>query len=107
MYKVRTSTDSKEKAKELANQLVNCKAAVSVHIREVNSVYQWKSKVYDEIEWEVEALVSNPEDAGEVVNKYHSYELPELIIVKSESSKGTEKWCEDWCSMAKEETKKE
>ena len=97
MYKVRTSIDSKEKAKEIATKLINHKVAVSVHIREVNSMYQWKGGVYDEIEWEVEALTSNPEEAGKVIDEYHSYELPELIIIKVEASEGIEKWCNDWC----------
>lgn len=97
MYKVRTSIDSKEKAKEIATKLINHKVAVSVHIREANSMYQWKGNLYDEIEWEVEALVSDPEEAGKVINEYHSYELPELIITRVEASKGIEKWCNDWC----------
>lgn len=105
MYKVRTSTGSKAKAKEIAAKLIDCKAAVSVHIREINSMYQWKGGIYDEIEWEVEALVSNPQDAGEVINKYHSYELPELIIIKVEGSKGIEEWCEEWCKNCISEQK--
>ena len=40
MYKVRTSVDSKEKAKEIATKLINHKVAVSVHIREANSMHQ-------------------------------------------------------------------
>ena len=42
MYKVRTSVDSKEKAKEIATKLINHKVAVSVHIREANSMHQWE-----------------------------------------------------------------
>ena len=97
MYKVRTSVNSKEKAKEIATKLIDCKVAVSVHIREANSMYQWKGDLYDEIEWEVEALTSNPKEAGKVIDEYYSYELPELIITRVEASEGIEKWCTDWC----------
>ena len=97
MYKVRTSVDSKEKAKEIAAKLINCKVAVSVHIREANFMYQWEGNLYDEIEWEVEALLSNPEEAGKVIDENHSYKLPEFIITRVDASEGIEKWCNDWC----------
>ena len=98
MYIIRTSTNEKQKAKDLALILVQKKVAVSVHIREINSIYEWNNEIHDKIEWEVEAIVREYDDAYKVLKEYHDYELPEFIVTNVQSSKGIELWCYDWCN---------
>ena len=97
MYKIRTSTDKHALAKQIAHKLVESHAAVSVHIREINSVYEWQNKIEDITEWEVEALVSNPQDADEIISQLHDYDLPEFIITDVVASNDIENWCRQWC----------
>lgn len=101
MYKIRTSIDDKIQANNIAHKLVAEHGAVSVHIREVNSVYQWQGQIEDIIEYEIEALVSNPQDANEIISKYHTYKLPEFIITDIVGTNDIENWCDDWCSKHK------
>ena len=101
MYKIRTSIDNKIQANNIAHKLVSEHGAVSVHIREVNSVYQWRGQIEDIIEYEIEALVSNPQDANKIIDKYHTYELPEFIITDIAGTNDIENWCNNWCSERK------
>ena len=97
MYKVRTSVDNKKTAQMLSSALVESHAAVSVHIRKVESLYAWKGKIENIIEYEVEALCINPSDAYTIIVERHPYELPEFIVTDIGASDGIEDWCKDWC----------
>ena len=101
MYKVRTSLDDKEKAKLLANALVSTHAAVSVHIKKVDSTYAWDGRIDNMTEYEVEAFCSVPNNAKLIIDDYHHYALPEFIYVEMKCSKEIEDWCNNWCKQFK------
>lgn len=101
MYRVRTSVDDKEIATDIAKKLVKSHAAVSVHIRKVNSIYAWENVIHNTNEYEVEALCDNPESVCKLIAWEHPYELPEILITDCEASEGIKKWCSDWCTEKK------
>lgn len=97
MYMVRTSVEDKERALFISKALVNSHAAVSVHINEVISTFEWKGSIDIMNEYEMTILCTDPEKVKKIISTYHTYELPEFIYVKLESSKEINKWCNDWC----------
>ncbi len=103
MYKVRTSIDSHIGARNLAKQLVESHAAVSVHIRQIESIYAWDGKIEDGTEYEVEALCSDPADVEDVIRIQHPYILPEVIFTKLVCTDELEYWCDSWTGV-KEKT---
>lgn len=98
MHIVRTSTDSETVAKDLAYRLVESHAAVSVHIRKINAIYQWKGNINDVEEYEIEALVNNPSEAKAIIIKYHNYDLPEFFVIDITTDTDIENWCREWCN---------
>lgn len=102
IYRTRTSIDEEWRAKMLASELVESKAAVSVHIRKVDTVYAWEGEVYKDIEWEVEAITSCPSQVANLVKGMHPYDLPEMIIDKLNAPDKIEEWCIGWCEIVEE-----
>ena len=104
MYRVRTSIDSENKAAIIANEVVSSGAAVSVHIREIRSIYAWEEKVFDEKEWEMESITSCPDEVERVIKGMHPYDCPEFIVDKIAVSEEIEKWITSWCKYNKDAT---
>ncbi len=97
MYLIRTTTDKLDKARALAKVLVISHSAVSVHIRKCKSVYAWESEIKEVEEYEVEAVCSSL-NTIKTIEQHHSYDLPEIIVTKTDASKGIEDWCNKWCA---------
>lgn len=97
MYRVRTSIDSENKAVLIANEVVASRAAVSVHIRQIRSIYQWEDEIHDEQEWEMESITSNPAEVERVIRGMHPYNTPEIIIDEIKASNEIETWITSWC----------
>lgn len=105
VYKVRTSVDDKEKAELIAKALVNTHAAVTCHIQEVTSIYAWEKRVDTLIEYEINAICTNLENAKKVIDAYHHYALPEFIYEEVKCSKEIKDWCMNWCKDFKKISK--
>jgi len=92
-------TNSYKEAEEIAKILVEKHLAGAVNIiSNVRSIYFWKGKIYDERE--ILLLIKTIEDKFETIKeeilKIHSYEVPEISMIKVE--KAFEKfltWLED------------
>lgn len=97
MYIVRTSIDNKDAARLMAQALITTRSAVSVHITEVESIHYWDNRMDNMTEYEVNALCEDLIKTKEIIEQYHTYELPEFIYYEIKSSKEIEKWCKDWC----------
>ena len=98
MYLVRTSIDNLYAANRIAKLLVEEHAAASVHIREVKSIFNWEGKIENNItEYEIEAICDNPGKVKKIIDKEHTYELPEFIFCEVSSTNEFKKWCSDWC----------
>lgn len=97
LYMVRTSVEDQERALFISKALVNSHAAVSVHITEVISTFEWEGSVDTMNEYEMTILCTDLEKVKKIISTYHTYKLPEFIYVQLESSKEINKWCNDWC----------
>lgn len=102
MYKIRTTIDDKTTAQTLGRNLVESHVAVSVHIREIESIYAWEDRVHNITEYEIEALCSNTTDAYDLIQKQHPYKLPEFFSEDISCPDTIEKWCSDWCNKKSE-----
>jgi periplasmic divalent cation tolerance protein len=79
-----TTTESREEAKIIAQQLVDEKLAACVQIwGPVESTYRWKKKVETAEEWM--CIIKTREDLykklEKVIISLHSYETPEIIAL--------------------------
>lgn len=97
MYKVRTSIDDERKAKVIAHEIVESHAAVSVHIKQIDTTYAWEGEVVDDVEWEIECLTSCPSQIERLVNGMHPYDLAEMIIEPLVVPDAIRDWCLEWC----------
>lgn len=97
MHRARTSVELHDDAKRIAKELVENHIAVSVHIREIESVYSWEGQVKDKTEYEVEALVHNTEKFKQYIANTHPYILPEIILDKVKTTPMIREWCNSWC----------
>ncbi len=79
-----TTTDSKEKAREIANSLVKGKLAACVQIiNGVESTYMWQGKVETSKEYLLFIKTQNSlyERVENLIKSIHNYELPEIVAV--------------------------
>jgi periplasmic divalent cation tolerance protein len=85
-----------EEGKRIARTLVESKVAACVNlIKDVFSIYHWKSKIEEdrEVLLIIKTSEKKSEELIELVNKNHSYELPECVGVKIED--GSKRYI-DW-----------
>ena len=85
-----------EEGKRIARTLVENKVAACVNlIKDVFSIYHWKSKIEEdrEVLLIIKTSEKKSEELIELVNKNHSYELPECVGVKIED--GSKRYI-DW-----------
>ena len=89
-----------EEGKRLARILVESKAAACVNlIKDIFSIYHWKGKIEEANEGLliIKTSEKKSEDLINIVNKNHSYELPECVGVKIED--GSKKYI-NWINEA-------
>ena len=96
---VTTTTESKEQAQTIAQNLVSAKLAACVQILgPITSTYRWKGKVETAEEWL--CLIKTREGLYEELEKeiisLHSYETPEIIALPiADGSPDYLKWLEN------------
>jgi periplasmic divalent cation tolerance protein len=81
---VLTTTDTGERASELARAGVEAGAAACAQIDgPIRSVYRWEGAVREELEWRVQFKLpaGRYEELERVIRRVHSYETPEIIAV--------------------------
>lgn len=80
---VRTTTDNKEEAENLALSMVKNKLAACVQIYPINSFYTWDDKIENDKEFmlEIKTTSDNFEKVRDFILKNHSYEVPEIIVL--------------------------
>jgi periplasmic divalent cation tolerance protein len=79
---VLTTTDSEEKARELAAGAVELRAAACAQISApVTSVYRWEGAVQTDSEWQVLFKTSTVryDDLEAYIRRAHDYDVPEII----------------------------
>lgn len=83
---VTTTTDSEDKARELAAGAVDAKLGACAQIVPIVSVYRWEGVVQNDQEWRVEikTAADRVTDLVEHLKGAHSYDLPEVIVTPVE-----------------------
>lgn len=76
-----TTVDSKKKAKEIANALLNKRLAACVQIFHVSSAYWWKNKIERAKEWMcvIKARAAVYPKIEVVIKSLHPYSVPEIL----------------------------
>ena len=91
---------SEEEALRLSESLVREHLAACVNIAPVRSIFEWKNKIEDQLEWllVIKSLKSKFAEIEKFIHKNHSYELPEIIATDiTESSAGYRDWIKSIC----------
>ncbi len=79
-----TTTNSAKEAKELAGLLVGERLAACVQIvPKIESVYEWEGRIHADQEYLLLIKTSEKRvgDIKRVLEKQHSYEVPEFLVV--------------------------
>lgn len=79
-----TTTSSAKEAKELAGLLVGERLAACVQIiPKIESVYEWDGRIHADQEYLllIKTRERRVEDIKRVLEKQHSYEVPEFLVV--------------------------
>ena len=81
---VLTTTDSAERARQIAEALVDRKLAACVQISEIDSVYSWQGAIQKDREYRVMAktLASRYDAIEAAIRELHSYDLPAIYAVE-------------------------
>jgi len=84
-----STTDSREEARTIGNELVKNKIAACVNIiPNVESIYNWQNELHQDSEFlliiKTDAKFKN--DIQNMFEKIHSYDLPELIMINIQDS---------------------
>ncbi|ARF72407.1 divalent-cation tolerance protein CutA [Streptomyces griseus] len=81
---VLTTTDSEEKAHELAQGAVEARLAACAQISApVTSVYRWQNAIESSQEWQVlfKTAAERYDELEEYLHEAHDYDTPEIIAV--------------------------
>ena len=95
---VQTTTDSAERAREIARMLVEQRLAACVHIVPIQSVYRWQGAIEEAQEWTLQAKTTpaGAEALCEAMVALHSYDEPEVIVLDiCPGTPGYAQWVED------------
>ena len=78
-----TTIDTQEKARTIANALVERKLAACVQITAIESVYSWQGEVHNDKEFRVMAktVAGRYEEVEAVIRELHTYDLPAIYAV--------------------------
>lgn len=79
---VSTTTDSEDKARDLATGAVDAKLGACAQIVPITSVYRWEGAVQNDPEWRVEikTAADRVPDLVDHLKAAHTYDLPEVIV---------------------------
>ena len=85
-----TSVGSEQQAITIAYELVNLQLAACINIiPDIRSIYRYKGKVCDDSEFFLIIKTSSDlfDEVAAEISRLHTYEIPEIIAVKSENCK--------------------
>ena len=81
---VLTTIDSEERARAMAESLVERKLAACVQISAIDSVYEWQGAIQNDREYRLMAktLASRYADIEAAIRELHTYELPAIYAIE-------------------------
>jgi len=88
-----TCKDEKE-AEKISRHLLKKKMIACANLHPIRSLYWWKGKIQDEHEIVILAktLDKHYNKIKEEVSKIHSYDIPCILKIKTESNKSYQEW---------------
>ena len=94
LFIVLTTEGSLAKAEKLANAILEKKLAGCINFNETKSFYWWEGKITnaEEVQLLIKTNKSKLNSLIFAINKYHSYDIPELLFFELNSSSS---YC-DW-----------
>jgi len=83
---VATTTDSEDRARQLAASVIEAKLGACAQIVPITSVYRWEGEVRTDQEWRVEikTAADRAADLTEHLKQKHTYDVPEIIATPVE-----------------------
>jgi periplasmic divalent cation tolerance protein len=93
--------ESKAKAEELTDHLLQKKIIACANIFPISSSYWWNAAIQHDDEWVsiVKTSLRLWEIVEQEVEKHHSYDVPCIIRMEVEANEAYEKWIEEACSF--------
>ena len=81
---VLTTIDSEERARAMAESLVDRKLAACVQISAIDSVYEWQGAIQNDREYRLMAktLASRYADIEAAIRQLHTYDLPAIYAIE-------------------------
>ena len=81
---VLTTIDSEERARAMAESLVERKLAACVQISAIDSVYEWQGTIQNDREYRLMAktLASRYADIEAAIRDLHTYDLPAIYAIE-------------------------
>ena len=80
---VTTTTDTRDRARDMARALVEQKLAACVEIQNVDSIYSWKNEICDTTEYVliIKTRAALYPELEQTIKSLHTYELPQIIAL--------------------------
>lgn len=81
---VLTTIDSEERARAMAESLVERKLAACVQISAIDSVYEWQGAIQNDREYRLMAktIASRYADIEAAIRELHTYDLPAIYAIE-------------------------
>jgi len=93
-----TTVEKNEDAKKIAKSLLQEKLAACIQINKIDSIYNWKDKIYEDNEFllYIKAPKKNYEKIEKLILKIHPYELPQITMIDiTKGYKNYLKWIDE------------
>jgi len=84
MIIIQTTVDTKKKAKNLINLLLETNKIACGTFHEIQSSYKWKDELVEDFEIEISLYTKETlmRDVVDIVKQRHSYDLPKITVVE-------------------------
>lgn len=86
IYIVSTTFDQELKCDELAKAVLDLKLCACCQVSKIRSLYHWKSKLNNEIEFKLECKTLKKNELLDYIKNNHTYDLPEIMIQELETT---------------------
>ncbi len=86
---ITTTTDSRENAELIAQTLLKDELVACVQASSIESAYRWKGQIIHskEIRLELKTKVSLFTEVKEMIEKLHTYDVPEILMITMDDAK--------------------
>ncbi len=89
-----TTIDSRDKAKDMAKEIIKQKLAACVSISSVESIYYWQGKIMEDNEFML-IIKTSRKRLGSLrkwLTENHTYDTPEIVSIKAEANEKYLNW---------------